>query len=239
MPKRRAAVPLALPGLEAAMAPSSRPVTPAAKALTLRPGRGRTRGARCGVAPAPRPWEAVLLVVDTAKRAGWAIGARGKLLNYGEHDTEQYPELTALAVSRAVAESKALMLPVLLVLEAPYGGAKHAGQVHILIALGVAKERWQGPWREAGQAKARIVTVEPSQWRPSVLGSAALRMTRAEVRPFELSVARGITRNEAIGPDAAAAVCIHHWAAHAPKVGEALGKRATRASMQAWQRGGA
>ncbi len=141
-------------------------------------------------------------------------------------------------INAAVAEAKQLQLPVLLVLEAPYGGAKHAGQVHILIALGVAKERWQGPWREAGQAKSRIVTVEPSQWRPSVLGSGALRMTRQEVRPYELSVARGITRDEAIGPDAAAAVCIHHWASYAPKVGEAIGKRAQKASMQAWQRGG-
>lgn len=234
MAKRRSPVALALPGLEAAMAPHARPVSPAAKALTVRAGKGRPSSrARCSVAPAPKPWECVVLAVDTAKHAGWAIGVRGQLLEYGQHDTERHPELTLRACSRASSAGIEHKLPVVLVLEAPYGGERY-----ILVALGVAKERWLSAWRAAGEAKSRVVTVEPSVWRGPVLGSWAVGAKREVVRPHEQSVARGITRDEAIGPDAAAAVCIHHWAAHARKVGDAIGKRATKASLKAWQGGG-
>jgi len=226
--RRRAAVALTLPGMDVGR--KAGPVSPASRALCAKPGRTKRE------APAPRPWEAVLLVVDTAKVSGWAIGVSGSLKHHGEHDTEAHPELTTAVVYRVLCLSVRHLLPVVMVLEAPYGGAKHAGQVHVLIALGVAKERWLRAWREAGQAKSRVCTVEPSVWRGPVLGSWAVGLKREQVRASELSMARGIVGRNDVEPDEAAAICIHHWAAHAAKVGEKLGKRAQRASMAAWTR---
>jgi hypothetical protein len=204
-----------------------RPVTPQARAMCSRGNKA---------APAPKPWECVLCVVDTAKVSGWAIGARGVLHGTGQHDTERYPDLTARVVERATSLGKLLGLPVVLVLEAPYGGHKHPGMVPMIVALGVAKGRWLDAWKRAGQAAARKVTVQPSVWRGPVLGSWAVSLARNEVRKAELSMARGIVGREDVGPDEAAAVCIHHWAAHAPKVGEVIGAKALRKSMAAWTR---
>jgi len=227
MPKRRAAVALTLPGLDPA--PKAGPVSPQARAMCMRPGRTSR------AAPAPKPWECVLCVVDTAKVSGWAIGARGQLRESGQHDTELRPDLTAGVVERAASLAKLLSLPVVLVLEAPYGG-----KTFMLVALGVAKGRWLDAWKRAGQAASRKVTVQPSVWRGPVLGSWAVGVKRDRVRAAELSMARGLVGRDDVGADEAAAVCIHHWAAHAPVVGERIGAKAVRKSMAAWsQRGGA
>ena len=199
-----------------------KPVSPQARAMC---SRGKKQ------APAPKPWEAVLAVVDTAKISGWTIGVRGKVVASGEHNTEQRPDLTDRVIADAVSLGELHSLPVILVLEAPYGGNKF-----ILVGLGVAKGRWTDAWKRAKQAAARKVTVQPSEWRGPVLGSWAAKAERDNVRASELSVARGIVGREDVGADEAAALCIHHWAAHAPKVGEALGKRAREKSMAAWQR---
>lgn len=222
MRKTRPAIELTLPGMDAG--PSRKPITPLARAMSLRGHKARKR-----TAPAPRPWECVTLNVDTAKNSGWATGVRGKLIAYGEHNTEKYPAATEIVVMQAIALGRDYKLPVIMVLEAPYGGA-----VYMVVALGVAKERWLKAWRECLQAKGRVVTVEPSIWRGPVLGSWAVGLPREDVRASEMSMALGITRQPALGADTAAAVCIHHWAAHAPEVGKAIGERAIKASVKAW-----
>lgn len=232
MPKRSSPRPLALPGMEAALAPPTRPVSPAAKALTLPRGKSRSR-ARCTVAPAPKPWECVVLAVDTAAHSGWSIWRKGNLEAHGEVDT-----LDARAVSEIVQRALTwsdpksfVQVPLVLVLERAWGR-----RMHVIAGLAAAKERWKRAWRDAKQAEARVVTVQPSTWRTAVLGSGFARAERSIVRRAEQSMAAGLV-GRAVGGDEAPGILIGHWASYAPAVGEAIGKRAARASLKAWQGG--
>lgn len=163
----------------------------------------------------------VVLAIDTARRSGYAIRARGRLTYSGEVDTLQpheVREIVSLACDGADKHT-----PVVLVLERPWGG-----RMHTLIALGQARERWLAPWAEFGQPRTRVVSVMPASWRARVLGRAYARATRDEVRAAELTAARTIetkTHWDRIGPDEAAAILISRWAAYAPQVSRVLPKR--------------
>lgn len=196
-----------------------RAVTPAARATV----RMRTRRE----APAPKPWLCVLLAVDTAATSGWCISVTGQREDSGEVDTLDAAEL-ARVVRCAVDLGEARALPVVLVLEAPWGGS-----MAVLVALGAARERWLRAWRDADQASARVVRVKPSTWRSAVLGGHYVSAPREETREQEQLVARAIV-GRAVGSDEAAAVCIARWAGHAAIVGRAIGKRASKASLRAW-----
>jgi hypothetical protein len=236
MPKRRAPVAMQLPGLESAMAPNSRPVSPASKALTLRAGKGRARGSRCGVAPAPKPWECVVLGVDTAENSGWSLWRKGEYLESGEVPTGEHDALLHV-IERGKIVAGASELVYVLVLEFWWGG-----NARTCAGLHVHCDRWKRAWKGSYEAATRVVTVQPGTWRSAVLGSWAARGgkgLREQVRAAEQSTARGIVRSESVGADQAAAVLIGRWACYAPKIGEAIGKRAVKASQQAWQRGGA
>ena len=183
-------------------------------------------------APAPKPWLAVVLAVDTARRSGCAVLVSGRLAASGEVDTLDH-EQVARVVRFAVQRGEQRGLPVVMVLEKPWGGS-----VQVVAALGVARERWQRAWRDAGQSRGRVVLVRPSTWRGPVLGREAVRASRDEVRARELSVASAIL-GRAASADQAAAVLIGRWAVHAAQVGRVIGERAKRASKRAWrQRGG-
>jgi hypothetical protein len=56
---------------------------------------------------------------------------------------------------------------------------------------------------------------------------------RAEVRAHEQEVARGLA-GRVVGEDEAPAILIARWGAHAARVGKAIGKRASKASLRAW-----
>lgn len=200
-----------------------RPVTPHARAT----GKGRKS------APAPRPWKCSILAVDTAANSGWAHWATGSLVSSGEIDTREEDAMRML-VRDLCGVDGFHGLPPILVLEAPYGGHKHPGEVATLVALGMARERWERAWKDAGEARSRIVRVQPQTWRSAVLGGWAVGKPRAELRASELSMARGMARREDVGDDEAAAICIGRWASYAPEVGAVIGKRAREASMQAW-----
>lgn len=233
MGRRAVPKPLVLAGLEDAMAPSSKPVSPAAKALTLRPSRSRAR-ARCSVAPAPKPWECAVLGVDTAQNSGWSLFLRGKHQDSGELDVNNAAAL-ALIMSHAVYQARLAQLPIVLVLEFWWGGRlRTCAGLHARCAL------WRAAWKAAGQAADRAITVQPRQWRSVVLGSWAVsgKPDKKLVRDAELSRARELAGRDT-GPDESPAVLIAQWGSHARSVGEAMGKRATKASVQAWQRGGA
>ncbi len=181
--------------------------------------------------PAPKPWACVVLGVDTAARSGWAITLFGKRMDSGELDTLDTAKLEQV-VRWAVDLGRAGGLRVVLCLEAPWGGS-----VAVVAALGVARERWERAWRDAGQTVRRVVRVNPSTWRAAVLGRSSIGMPRAEVRALEQRVAGWLVGpGRVLGPDESAAVLIAAWGAQAGEVGRAIGKRGQRESMKQWQR---
>lgn len=209
--------------------------TPSSRANTRRKADG-------SAAPAPKPWLAAVLAVDTARRSGWALGVCGTHVDSGEVDTfdEQTLELivdNALErvrferVRADVLAGDAPRLPLVLVLEAPWGG-----RPDIVAALGAARERWLRAWRTREQALGRVVYVQPSTWRGPVLGRAWVSASRERVREHERRVAAALV-GHFVGPDEAPAILIARWAAHAARVGDAIGKRASDASLRAWTKG--
>src|SRR5262245_49951769 len=99
-------------------------------------------------APAPKPWHCVTLNVDTARRAGWSVYDRGRYIESDEFDTDTKEAEAKIeyVVAKAREYASAVKLPLVLVLEAPWGGS-----VIVITALGVAKERWLRAWRNAGE----------------------------------------------------------------------------------------
>lgn len=154
----------------------------------------------------------------------------GQRVDSGEihtHDTAGLDE----RVSWACNLSELARVPLVMVLEAPWGG-----DVRIVTALGAASERWLRAWRDAGQAGGRVVRVMPSTWRSAVLGRISHGMKREEIRAVEQAAAERLTRRP-VGPDEAPAILIARWGAHAAKVGVAIGVRAQRASLKSWTQG--
>lgn len=200
----------------------SKPVSPQARAMCVKRGSKRA-------APAPKPWEAVILVVDTAAHSGWSNWFDGKYECSGEVDTEEQATLEWLCAS-IVTKAQLYGRVPLLVLEFWWGG-----NARVCAGLHVHCDRWKRAWKVAGQSPRRVVKVQPGQWRSAVLGSWSLGKRSAEARRAEQAIARGIAGRE-VGEDEAPAICIGHWASYAPKVGEALGERARKKSMAAWQR---
>lgn len=183
-------------------------------------------------APAPKPWQCSILAVDTAENSGWSVWVDGTLVSSGETDTRDEARMLKIASwpgSHTISSG-----PPVLVLEAPYGGPKHAGEVKTLIALGMARERWLRAWKDAGEARARVVLVQPATWRAAVLGNVRGLKTPA-LNKLEQQVAKRISGRDC-RPDEAAAVCVGAWASYAAAVGEVIGKKAREASMEAWQR---
>lgn len=199
-----------------------KPVSPQARAMC-------TRGKKN--APAPKPWHAVVLAIDTAAHSGWSNWYDGKYECSGEVETESQlalEELCGLIATKAKLYGR---VPVL-ALEFWWGG-----NARVCAGLHVHCDRWTRAWKSAGESPRRIVKVQPGQWRSAVLGSWSVGKRSAEVRKAELSVARGIVGREDVGDDEAPAICIGRWASYAPKVGEVIGERAREKSMAAWQRG--
>lgn len=202
------------------MEAEARLVTPMARAATR-------KSASAKPTPAPAPWLAVVLAVDTATVSGWAISVNGQRVDSGEIHTHDTAGLDA-RVAWAVNLGELARVPVVLVLEAPWGG-----DVRIVTALGAASERWLRAWRDAGQAGGRVVRVMPSTWRSAVLGRVNHGMRRDEIRAVEQAAAERLARRP-VGPDEAPAILIARWGSHAAKVGAAIGVRAVRASLKSW-----
>jgi hypothetical protein len=148
-------------------------------------------------------------------------------MDSGEVDTLDEATLE-LIVRSSIELADTEDVPIVLVLEAPFGG-----DPRIVAALGVARERWLRAWRLCGQADARVLRIQPSTWRAPVLGRGAIRLPREDVRRLEQATARALVERP-VGSDEAAAILIARWAAHSASVGRAIGKRAARASLREW-----
>jgi hypothetical protein len=195
-------------------APSSpRTASATSSVRTHRPRARRARRKR--EAASALPLRCVVLAVDTAANSGWAI-CRGQddYLCFGEVDTLDEPSLNYIVVW-AVTRAAQLGLPLVLVLEAPFGGP-----VRTLLGLGAAGERWRAAWRRAGQA-GRTVLVQPAEWRAPVLGRRWARAPRDEVRAHEQATAASIV-GERTAADESAAILIARWGLRAAKVSQVL-----------------
>jgi len=204
---------------------------PGLPAPVFKPGvRLRKSASKRRPSPAPLPWECVVLGVDTARRSGWSVFSRGHLVARGELDTLEAGAIEGV-VQQAVDGAAALGLPLVLVLEKPWGG-KNVG---VVTALGAAIERWERVWRALAQGHlGRVVKVGVSTWRAAVLGPEWLGVERELVRAHEQLVARALLGVDQVGGDEAPAVLIGYWAARAGEVGRRLSKTAQRASLAAW-----
>jgi hypothetical protein len=188
------------------------------------------RGKRTATeAPAPKPWLAAVLAIDTAAMSGWSVRVAGTQHEFGEVDTTDASAVLEI-VQWAIKRAALVAVPLALVLEQPWGGP-----VSTIAGLGEAHERWKRAWRDCGQAQGRIVRVHVSEWRAVVLGGHWVSAPREEVRPYEQGVATIMVGQE-VGPDEAPAILIGHWASMAAKVGRAIGRRAVQASRLAWRR---
>lgn len=208
--------------MTAGKAPSrSRVAARRADARTQRPGR--RRAARAQPAASAVAWRCMVLAVDTAARSGWTVVLGGASQTewpwcYGEADTLDAGSLAHI-VRWSVCHAAARGVPLVLVLEAPFGGP-----MRTLLALGAARERWLVAWREAVQPRSRVVTVQPAEWRARVLGPRWAKAPRAEVRAHE-QVTAGAMVGERVRGDEAAAILIGTWALRAAKVGAVLPRR--------------
>ena len=183
-------------------------------AVTQRPGRRRAK--RRPLAASVATLRCLVLAIDTAARSGWAAAlGQDEYLAFGEADTldrESLGEIVRWSVCQAAARN----LPLVLVLEAPFGG-----RLTTVMALGAARERWLCAWREASQPLRQVVSVQPAEWRARVLGRGWARAPRGDVRAHEQGVAAALV-GERVRGDEAAAILIARWALRAARVAEVL-----------------
>lgn len=180
--------------------------------------------------PAPKPWQCVVLGVDTANLSGWAIRAAETQLEFGEVNTRDHDAVVRI-VRWAVRIARRLDWPLVLVLEAPWGR-----RTQTVAGLGAARERWEHAWWECEQPESHIMRVQVATWRAAVLGGHWVSAKREAVRAHEQRTAAELVGEEVgdIGPDEAPALLIAKWAAYAARTGRVIGKRAALGSMQAW-----
>lgn len=204
---------------------AARPIKPVSSQA-----RAMTAKRKAPTAPAPRPWKCSVLAVDTADNSGFSVWVDGTLVYSGEVETRDTALLNKIAdwpSSHTISAG-----PPVLVLEAPWGGSTET-----VVGMAMARERWERAWRDAGEAMSRIVRVNPSTWRAAVLGNIR-GLKREQIREMEGRVARALldSPKRVIGEDEAAAVCIGRWSSYAPQIGQVIGKRAVKASLEAWTR---
>lgn len=170
--------------------------------------------------------QGVVLAVDTARVSGWAIRYAHRLVYSGELDTYNACDIERVCMLAVnITRAAYLRRPPVLVLEAPWGGRRG-----VLVALGMARERWLMAWAHSGVSRRRVVSVMPAQWRSRVLGRGAVRLERDEIRSREMLSARAEVAahmRDRLGADEAAAILISRWAVRAPAVARLLGPRET------------
>jgi hypothetical protein len=180
-----------------------------------------------GPSPVWRPWECVVLAIDTARVSGWCVTTVGKYVQSGEVDTTDELSVRRVVIA-ALLIAEVAGLPCVLVLEKPYGG-----NVNVVAALGAVRERWMHQWRDLAVGNlGKVVLVSPVTWRARVLPRGSTLLDRDAVRLVEQTVARRLAARHNIGEDEAPAICIGQWASHAGELAKLLGKRVVRKQME-------
>jgi hypothetical protein len=174
--------------------------------------------------PLPRPLDAVLIAIDSAKRSGFATYARGVVHRYGEIDTTRARDRDRV-IEDAVSVAYRLGVPCGCVLEVPWGG-----YTSTVIALERTAQSWRSTWVAHGQDESRCIERTAGDWRNVLFGRRS--MPREQARMLEGALARQIIERQCgspeyppIGPDAAAAICIGQTITRARELLAVLGCR--------------
>jgi hypothetical protein len=186
-------------------------------------------------APAPRPWQCVVISVDQAERSGWCVTAAGRHAASGELDTYDV-EAVRVVLQYGLRLAAALKMPCVLVYEGhtkkAYGDHSYAVPVSLLAALKIWLREWARAAKPYGHAGKHCPAWLQS-WRSAVLGPHTVRLPRERVRPIEQAYAARVV-GRAVGGDEAPAVCIGVYGSRSAAVGRLLGKRAKAASLAKW-----
>ena len=173
--------------------------------------------------PEPKPLEAAVLALDAAKCTGAALYLRGKLAGYDEVQARESSARRAL-LREAMHAAEVRALPLVLVVEAPFGGYASAA-----LSLTATVALWRDSWLALSQPKTHFIEIQVGQWRSKLFGRRALSRTQA--RAWEQRVAMSqVLRDfgervqpKPIGPDAAAAICMGIVATRSSGIRAAIG----------------
>src|SRR5262245_6013671 len=131
--------------------------------------------------PTATPLAAVLVMLDAAKRTGYATYINGRLWDYGEVNARLGPE-RARVFSDAIGAAYMRGLPVGVVCEVPWGGYQNAA-----LSLHATARDWRTSWLATGQPEDRFVERTVSDWRRQLFGGRTLG--REQARQLEAAYA--------------------------------------------------
>jgi hypothetical protein len=176
-----------------------------------------------------RPLAAVLVAIDCAKRSGCATYALGRLHNYAEIKAHEHPHERLEYLQRALAYAVLLAVPCGLVLEVPFsstrGGSRAAER-----SLTASVTLWRDSWLQLRQKLEHVHEVEAGDWRRALFGSGSMPR-EAQQRLEALAAVQIVERDrragalltlEAVGSDAAAAICLGATCTHSLDLQKAL-----------------
>jgi hypothetical protein len=171
-----------------------------------------------------RPLAAVIVTIDAAKRSGCATFSLGKLHSYGQIKAHDHPHERLQYIERAIKHAYLLGVPCGLVLEVPWGGFRSAQN-----SLTASAALWRDSWLQLGRDADHVIGVEAGEWRRALFGSGSI--PREAQQRIEALTAEQVTKLhpgelltvEAIGSDAAAAICLGVTCTHSLDLQKALG----------------
>lgn len=178
-----------------------------------------------------RPLAAAIITVDAAQNAGLAVYVCGKLATYAEVETrDPLARLPALATCLKLAEE--CKVPAALVIETP-SLARAAWEGKTLatpMSLHGSATLWRDSWLQYCRDPKHVIELTAGDWRRELFGSS--KFAREQARKFEMAYAlqvivrdlhRALPRGDvALGPDAAAAICIGATCTHSMLIREVL-----------------
>lgn len=199
---------------------------------TSRPPHSRYHGARGRSSKPPalvlrtrRPLAAIIVAIDAAKRSGCATYALGKLHGYAEIKAHEHPHERLDYLERALGYGTILGVPCALVLEVPWGGSRNTYS-----SLTSSTALWRDSWLQLRQSLEHVREVEAGDWRRALFGSGSMPR-EAQQRLEALAAVQIVERDrragalltlEAVGSDAAAAICLGATCTHSLDLQKAL-----------------
>lgn len=172
--------------------------------------------------PTPRPLDAAIMMIDSAKTSGIALYVRGRLHAYNECNARD-PRARLQVLREFTTTATVRGLPYAVALEVPWGGYQSAAlSLHATAAL------WRDSWLQLEQRAELMVESTAATWRKRLFGNA--KMPRDLARRVELGFAHQVVRRDIrdpyirrVGPDAAAAICIGQVMIRSPELQQTLG----------------
>ena len=186
----------------------------------IRIHRGRSAPLR---PPTPRPLDAAIMMIDSAKTSGIALYVRGRLYAYNECNARD-PRARLHVLRELITTATVRGLPYAVALEVPWGGYQS-----VALSLHATATLWRDSWLQLEQRDELMVdSGDAARWRKRLFGDA--KMPRDYARRIEMSYAHQVVRRDIldphvrrVGPDAAAAICIGQVMIRSPELQQTLG----------------